>query len=547
MTTTATIQNDEFLLLLHKAGVTSSVIAQFKETVEQGVPPDALLDSLLKSGKYPRLNETVQEIPSARHQVEPSDQQTDSDYPALPESARLPEGLSQGACKWLDAYETFSKHWSPKGYEQFHTAVGIWILSTIAACRVYLPFGPGGEFTPFFIALVAPTSKYAKSTTAKIAKALLRNIHLSWLLTPDTVTPQKLISNMSGHLPTGYGDLSEEEQFWARKRCAMSGQVSWFYDEFGQHMDAITAKNGIMADFKGILRRLDDCDKEASNDTIARGLEKIENPYMALLACMTPLDIKPYAGKDAKFWRDGFFARFTFITPPNDNQKRTGLRFPTGEMFFPSYLTTPLQKWHEQLGEPELEIEETKNKRGDIIRYQPIRKDFPRKKCTLSKEAEEAFYRYGTALEDLVAENQALEMLAGNYQRFAKKALRIAMLIASLENEGNIELKHWARGQEIAEEWRKSLHHLYHTVTQTEHSPTFAKKIEDDVLRIVKKLEGKGKPPTIREIRQYLKGVDLGRIKQAMVDLYKAGLLAENNEGKSPRYSTFSTVEDVTE
>ncbi|HEX4206419.1 MAG TPA: hypothetical protein VHZ51_19920 [Ktedonobacteraceae bacterium] len=92
---------------------------------------------------------------------------------------------------------------------------------------------------------------------------------LDWLLCSDTITPQMLISEMSGRIPKNYRLLSEEQQLWQRKKLGMSGQVGWFYDEFGQQFDAMHAQNGPMSDFKGLLRRLDDCHVQSSQATRA--------------------------------------------------------------------------------------------------------------------------------------------------------------------------------------------------------------------------------------------------------------------------------------
>ena len=43
---------------------------------------------------------------------------------------------------WLDAYIEFSRHMSPEGYEHFHEACGIWILSaTVSVCRSTIEIG----------------------------------------------------------------------------------------------------------------------------------------------------------------------------------------------------------------------------------------------------------------------------------------------------------------------------------------------------------------------------------------------------------------------
>jgi hypothetical protein len=51
----------------------------------------------------------------------------------LPASAQLPAHAGRDASSWLDAHIEFSRTWSPLDYEGFHKAVGLWVLSTVAA------------------------------------------------------------------------------------------------------------------------------------------------------------------------------------------------------------------------------------------------------------------------------------------------------------------------------------------------------------------------------------------------------------------------------
>jgi len=336
---------------------------------------------------------------------------------------------------------------------------------------------------------------------------------------------------MAGRLPKNYEELGDTDKEIAHLRYSMSGQGVWYYDEFGQHLDAMTAKNGIMADFKGILRRFDDCEDEASSDTISRDLERIDKPYMALLASLTPADIQPYAGKDAKFWRDGFFARFAFITPPKDDRRRD--RFPEGEMHIPSELITPLVEWHEHLGVPEIEVIPQRNKKNEIIGYQIIRGQLPREICRLGDGVVNAYYRYDDALADLVLDHN-LYLLSGNYGRMAKKALRLAMLFASLENRGVIELRHWARAQEIAERWRASLHELYDQVA----TPGISESDELET-NIVNFLATKQQAMTVREMKMYcrsLKHVSSKTMTEALDYLVRDDLVERQQKGRAVNY-----------
>jgi hypothetical protein len=176
----------------------------------------------------------------------------------LPEGAQLGAHASSGASRWLDEYIAFSRIWSPRAYDGFHETIGLWVLSTVAARRVVLPHG-GRRYTPLFLALAARTSLYSKSTTADIGMSVLRAAGLDWLLAPDETTPQKFIQSLAGVLPPDYSRLDEESRERASMHLALSGQRGWFCEEFGQHLSAMAREQGHMAEFKGMLRRLDDC------------------------------------------------------------------------------------------------------------------------------------------------------------------------------------------------------------------------------------------------------------------------------------------------
>ncbi len=446
-----------------------------------------------------------------------------SSFAPLPESARLPKDAGVFACSWLDEYIAFSRKWSPRAYDDFHEAVGLWILSTIAARRVALAHG-GKRYTPLFIALTARTSLYSKSTTADIGLSILSDCGLDWLLAPDESTPQKFIQSLAGRLPADYGSLSPEIQEYVKRQLALSGQRGWFYEEFGQHLSAMSRENGTMADFKGIIRRLDDCKAKCSRETISRGNETIIAPYVALLVGMTPADIRPYAKAGGAMWHDGFWARFAFVTPPYDSPKDD--RFPRDIRYIPPALISPLITWHKRLGVPEVTV--TMEEEG-MYRYQ--RSTLPERLILWSDDAYEAYYRYDIALKSLLTRNEYKHGdFDGNYARFSEKALRIALLFASLEDSRHIEMRHWARAQEITERWRANLHYLYDQVNISEISEP--ERLEEKIMGVVEKLE----EVTPSVIRQYIRGIDTPSARHKLIELAKAGALEEIANKRAPRY-----------
>ena len=133
------------------------------------------------------------------------------EMPPLPPGVALDPAPAQGACPWLDEYIAFSRRWSPRAFDDFHVSAGIWVLSTVAARRVMLHMG-GQRFCCLYVALVARTSLSAKSTTASIGVAVLRQAGFAPLPAPDDATPQAFIRAMTLELPPNWEQFTSEQQ-----------------------------------------------------------------------------------------------------------------------------------------------------------------------------------------------------------------------------------------------------------------------------------------------------------------------------------------------
>jgi hypothetical protein len=470
--------------------------------------------------------------------------------PPLPDHLQYPPELAASACKWLDDYIAFSKKWSPRGYEGYHEAVGISLLATVAARRVTLEFG-GPKYTPMFMALVGTSTLWGKTTTIESYHGLLKSCGLDWLLGADIITPQKLLSNMAGnHIPTNYDELTEDQQIRMKKRLAFAGQVGWCYDEFGMQLDAMVKENGIMSEFKGLLRKIFD-GKKFSYDTIKRSLESIEKPYLSLIVSMTQADIKPHAAKGNKFWKDGLWPRFMFVCPPKGAKSKRD-RFPDEELVYPPSLISPIVRWHYWLGEAEVVIEPEYGKDGTttIGHKMVVTKELPQRRCILPPEIKDAVYSYADALKDMI-ESDDLKMrtpadLIGCYGRLHMHALHIAMLLASVDNQARddepvIELRHWARARQFVEERRKDLHEMYAQVNvKDDDKETFKDKegkLEDDILAKMVDLFDKGDEwVTAAKMYAYLKKSSRDDIQKKMQSLVKTGELEEEKTNKAIKF-----------
>jgi hypothetical protein len=452
--------------------------------------------------------------------------------PELPHTARVDHERAAEASIFLDDYIDFSKKWAPRAYEDFHEATALFVLSTAAARRVKVELGPKGVYTSLYQALASRTSLYTKTTAVDIALALLRHAGLRALLAHADATPQAFLRSLTLYVPPDYLDLSDEQQMSVRERLAFAGQKGWFYEEWGQHIQAMMHKEGPMAAFRGIMRRLDDHEEEFDSATISRGIDLLHKPYVTLLANVTPADLKPFLRSHSPLWRDGYIARFAFITPGDCPPGRAP--FPEGAMTLPRPLVTALARWHKRLGIPQVALEPlTKGKGKDTGRFRPvILAPLRETTYTLSPDVRTAFYAYDGALRTLIAQRKE-EDLDGSYVRFPMKALRIAALLASLHDDSSrytIWPAQWYRGQQIAERWRQGLHRLMQQVSETEPVSRESKG-EQRVLEVLRKHGAL----SVRDINRWSKLAHVDILKHLAV-LSEAGAIITTDTPHAKKY-----------
>lgn len=453
--------------------------------------------------------------------------------PELPASAATNEEMAAGASLFLDDYVPISKKWAPRAYEGFHEAVALFLLSTIAARRVKIEFGPRGGYTSLYIALAARTTVYTKSTTADIGLALLDFARLSWLLADDDSTPQAFLRSLSRSIPSNYEELEPEEQERVRHQLAFTAQRGWFYEEWGQHLEAMMQKNGYMAGFRSILRRMDDHKDRYTSNTISRGREILHKPYISLLANVTPSDMQPFVKAHSPLWRDGYIARFAFVTP--DQSQGSDAEFPEGSLSFPSSMAETLKNWHQRLGVPTCILTPRTDKKGQPLGTYSIDVDpLPEKVYTLSSAVRTAYYAYDRALLGLTRSRQD-EDLDGSYGRFPMKALRIAGLLASLHDDSGkytIWPAQWYRGQQIAERWRRDLHRLMRQVHTSEAPTSPRRQLEDKLMRQV----DKSGPQSLRAFAIFQKTHSRDEIEACLATLVSSGELTVQQTTQTTKY-----------
>jgi NrS-1 polymerase HBD domain/Protein of unknown function (DUF3987) len=461
--------------------------------------------------------------------------------PPLPQEAQIDEELAAEASPWLSDYIAWSRKWAPRAFEGFHEACGLFTLATVAARRIKIQLGHG-VYTSLYMALAARTTLYTKTTGADLAIELLKRAGLEFLLADDDATPQAFLHAMTACLPEHCDELNAEAKVALCQRLAFAAQKGWFYEEFGQHLEAMMRRDGHMAAFRGILRRLDDHKEQYVYATIGRGREVLSKPYLTLLANVTPADLKPFATQNSLLWRDGYLARFGFIAPAEGTH--SDAPFPDEAMSYPAALVTELRAWHKRLGIPRADIEAILDKkRKPTGRYRLLCDPLPETTNRLSPEVRAAFYRYDTALR-VICSQRANHDLDGSYGRFAIKALRIAGLLASLHDDNQshtIGLSAWYRGQQITERWRLYLHRLVAQI-HADVQPSKDARAEQHILMVLKKHGAL----SLTMLHKWTK-LSHGDLQRYLDVLMKAGVVREEETTRTTKYGLVSLESEAGE
>lgn len=425
-----------------------------------------------------------------------------NNVPPLPEIIKAQESRAHLASPTLDAMIAYFQHWATRSYDGYHEAVALWTLSTIAARRVVLPWRRG-VWTPLYIMIVSRTTAHAKTEAAWYGNQIIESCGLNFLLVPDETTPQRLLSKMCGRVvPRNYSVMSHEERENFCRSAAFAGQKGWQYDEFGDLLQEVIKGRGSNAQFYRLLKQLYDSKTTFRYDTITRGEEKIEMPYLSIIGTTAPDSLAPIAGTDSAAWTDGAFARIAWIVPPFDSLKLESA--PDGYAEVPQLVRDSLLAWHHRLGEPTCEVVDLaeqeelldqalgadragKRKQRETPEYRIDRGDLPQNPIYWTGSGvREAHERYYAALATMGRDYNLDERFRSNYGRLPDMALKIAMLLASLENNDRMDMRHWGRGQQIAERWRYNLHELIAQLSTGHVKPSYG-ALESAVIETLEK------------------------------------------------------------
>lgn len=407
--------------------------------------------------------------------------------PALPESARLPADLSKGACPQLDRYVAHSKKASPEAYEDVHPFIGLWAFSAVANRRIYLSLGENQFFPNLMIQYCGESTFFAKSHTAKIGQNMLKRAGLGFLLFADKrMTPQKLLLEMTGQTELDeWTTASPQKQDDIRMKVAFAGQKVLYYDEFGKMLkEVLSGRSGAMGVYESLFLEMYNTPDSYSNGTVLRGMSPVSDPFLSILGSMVPANLRVIAAKGAESWGDGLFARNVFLAPDDSDIRHETLKFERLET--PFELVREVRMLHERLGCPEVDIQVPTDEKGKTGRPTiTIIRPLPQQEFVLGEGVEPAHDRYRIAIRKMAISPSVPHDLRASYGRLPESAIKFALVMAAMENDTNrVEMRHWARAQELIEIARYNLHKMYAQVnTPVQVEQPRALQIELDVER----------------------------------------------------------------
>lgn len=212
-------------------------------------------------------------------------------------------------------------------------------------------------------------------------------------------------------------------------------------------------------------------------------------------------------------------------------------RFPDGEMRHPAVQVRELHDWHVRLGLPDVELHV--DDKDDTKYHAELTRPLPETFYTLGEGVKDAYYTYTLALRRLLAASTN-ENLDPCYARMPDRALRIALLLASLHDTGShvIHPQYWARGQAITERLRRDLHHLIGRVEgerlyDETQQPSWNRRLEESLMRQVQR-HG---PQTLAELARYHKTRSYADMQACAEALVKGGIFHIVQGARQEKYA----------
>jgi Protein of unknown function (DUF3987) len=406
-------------------------------------------------------------------------------------SRQAEAGTVAGA--WIDIYTSYADGIAPMTPTIFHESAALVLGSIAIARRLKVAMPHGDIFANLYVAWIAGSTLWHKSTALAIARRLAQDLFPHLLASHDT-TPEALLSDLAGREPTGAENMTEEERAqWAMERH-FAAQRGLILDEFsGLLVGAGKDYNG------GLIEDLllfYDNEPLHTRSTRIQGRLTIRNSSLSLLGASTPAALAPHLSQE-RLWGMGWFPRFALLSPDIERPpwRRAVHAEPPPELFRglrDLYQRLPLPTWPEP---PQART------------------------VSLGRGVHADLERYSKAVSyDLIRPGLDHRLWA-TYGRLPTQALKIAIILAALDWKDDtavprIERHHMARAFVITEQWRASAHRVVATAAQSTRDQLAA--------RVLGAIPDAGNGPSARDLSRSV-GVGRDDLLQALKLLEQSG------------------------
>lgn len=401
--------------------------------------------------------------------------------PELPMEAKRVYQHAAPCGQWLDDYIAFALKAAPMGPRSFHELAGLFAVSIAVARRLVLPVSIGDIYPNIFALWLGDPAIYSKTSAMRALTRLINDTGLRHLLLPERLTPEALMLQCSHSIPPTLDQWQPEaREQWIHEK-AYAAQRGWLLDEAARLFSSLKVdyNTGLL----GLLLQLYDCPDEKSEETTGRGRIIVSHTCLSFFGVATPNSMAEHFTNHA-LWENGLWSRFALIMPDT---------IPPWQ-FLGDHIPIPpavLSRYREifalfpQRTAQLIESEDVKRRYIHITgTYQPT-------PAHLARGVREAWEAYSKATRyDMLLAGHIDRALFGSYGRFGTHAMKVAMLLAVMDAEDipiRVELRHWARAQQIVETWRAGLHRIWSDGVQTDET-----RNDDRILALIAQAGSRG-------------------------------------------------------
>jgi len=430
--------------------------------------------------------------------------------PALP--IELDTSLAQSAGKWLDSYVSYAEGVSPMTPNAFHESAGLWLISAAVARRLCLNMAFDKIYPNLWIAWVAPSTLWGKSTSMNLARRIAMNAY-QHLLTPEDMTPEGLVLDMAGNEPANLGQIRMDDQQGWQDRRNFAAQRAWTLDEFSGLLAA--SGRDYNAGLIETLMRFYDCTEKYDRLTAGRGMQCIHAAYLSLLAASTPTALAMHLNSE-RLWGMGFWPRFGILAP---DTAKPAWKEPR-DQDPPTVLSTQLKELYDRLPKPRW---------PDPVPERPV---------MLGDGVYPLWNAYNKSMRFDMLNDDLDQRLWAAYGRLPVHVLKVATLLSALDWNNDtpgprIEISHLTRALMIVETWRASLHRVLKLAEMEEQD-----RVKQQVIYQISKVDPLG--ITIRDLCKNIRRKPQ-EIQRAIDELLMTGEIQEieSIKRKGPRTNMY--------